>query len=522
MSPARAWASLKARVARAQPDPYRELFERSADAILIIEDERFVDCNQATVEMLRYPNKEALLRTHPSELSPPTQPDGRRSFDKANEMMAIALERGSHRFEWDHMRFDGEVFPVEVLLTAVPRGDKQVLHVVWRDITDRKRLEEQLRHAQKMEVIGQLAGGVAHDFNNLLVAIMGNGELLQKKLTDRPDLADYIEDMIKAGRRGATLVRQLLLFSRPQGASMEIIDLGPVLREVHRMLERLIGEDIQLVVEPCTEPLPIRGTRGHMEQVVVNLVTNARDAMPRGGTVTVSLRRVAITEDSIGAIDQLAFGPYALLAVTDTGEGMSETVLAHAIDPFFTTKEVGRGTGLGLSTVYGIAKQSGGGLAIDSALGQGTTVKVYLPLRDDEPLSRDAPRAERHARGGSERVLVAEDDAIVAGVVVRVLEAQGYTVELASDGADALQRFLETPRGFDLLLSDVVMPRMSGPELVRELRGRGSPLRVLFMSGYTRDGLTQASELGEIDLLEKPFSGSELVARVRDALDKRG
>jgi CheY-like chemotaxis protein len=211
-----------------------------------------------------------------------------------------------------------------------------------------------------------------------------------------------------------------------------------------------------------------------------------------------------------------------LLAVTDTGEGMSETVLAHAIDPFFTTKEVGRGTGLGLSTVYGIAKQSGGGLAIDSALGQGTTVKVYLPLRDDEPLSRDAPRAERHVRGGSERVLVAEDDAIVAGVVVRVLEAQGYTVELASDGADALQRILERPRGFDLLLSDVVMPRMSGPELVRALRGRGCPIRVLFMSGYTRDGLTQASELGEIDLLEKPFSGSELVARVRDALDKRG
>ncbi|MBI3200197.1 MAG: response regulator [Myxococcales bacterium] len=505
------------------PDPYRELFERSADAILIIEDERFVDCNQATVDLLRYPNKEDLLRTHPSELSPPTQPDGQSSFEKANAMMALALERGSHRFEWDHVRFDGEVFPVEVLLTAVPRDAKQVLHVVWRDISDRKRLEEQLRHAQKMEIIGQLAGGVAHDFNNLLVAIMGNGELLQKKLADRPELALYVDEMVKAGQRGATLVRQLLLFSRPQDGLMETIDLVPVLGEVHRMLERLIGEDTLLVVESCREPLPIRGTRGHMEQVIVNLVTNARDAMPRGGTITVGIRRVTISGDSIGAVDDLVPGPHALLSVTDAGEGMSQTVLAHAIDPFFTTKPVGRGTGLGLSTVYGIAKQSGGGLRIDSVLGRGTTVKVYLPLRDDEPLSQDAPRVARQSRGGSERVLVAEDDAIVAGVVVRVLEAQGYTVQLASDGADALDRFLATPDGFDLLLSDVIMPRMSGPDLVREIRARGGGgLGVLLMSGYTRDNLSEAADLGEVDLLEKPFSASELVARVRDSLDRRG
>ncbi|GMV16327.1 MAG: response regulator [Polyangiaceae bacterium] len=503
------------------PDPYRELFERSADAILIIEDNRFVDCNAATVAMLRYQNKEDLLRTHPSELSPPRQPDGRSSFEKANEMMATAFERGSHRFEWDHVRFDGEVFPVEVLLTAVQRDDKRILHVVWRDITDRKRLEEQLRHSQKMEIIGQLTGGIAHDFNNLLVAIMGNGELLQRKLQDRPELVVFVEEMVKAGRRGAALVRQLLLFSRPQDSPAELIDLVPVLRDVHRMLERLIGENVRLVIESHPEPLLTGSSRGHIEQVVVNLVTNARDAMPNGGTITVGLKPVSIAKDSIGAVEQLDPGRYALLSVTDTGHGMSDEVLAHAIDPFFTTKDVGRGTGLGLSTVYGIAKQSGGGLRIDSSVGHGSTVKVYLPLRQGVPATPEPPAVPRPVRGGDERILVAEDDETVAKVVVRALTARGYRVELASDGAQALERCLARRGDVDLLVTDVVMPRMNGPELVRALRAEGIGVPVLFMSGYTRDeALPPGDGDGPVELLEKPFTATELVTRVREVLDR--
>ncbi|MBK7586329.1 MAG: response regulator [Myxococcales bacterium] len=503
-------------------DPYRELFERSADAILIIEGEHFVDCNQATVAMLRYQDKAELLRTHPSELSPPTQPDGRSSFEKANEMMAIARERGSHRFEWDHRRVDGEVFPVEVLLTAVERDGKEILHVVWRDITDRRRLEGQLRHSQKMEIIGQLAGGIAHDFNNLLVAIMGNGELLQRKLQDRSDLVGYVDEMVKAGQRGATLVRQLLLFSRHQDMPTALIDLVPILGDVQLMLERLIGENVRLAVESGAASLPIRGTRSQVEQVIVNLVTNARDAMPDGGVVSVVLEAVELAEDSIGAVERLAPGSYARLSVSDSGQGMGEEVLAHAIDPFFTTKAVGRGTGLGLSTVYGIAKQSGGGLRIDSTVGRGTSVRVYLPLLSGVPaIEHTSSSPPRPAVGGSERLVVAEDDETVARVIVRVLEANGYHVQRATDGMTAAELILQQSEESHLLLTDVVMPRMSGPDLVKTLRARNVDIPVLFMSGYSRDALSAMHDQGAgLDVLKKPFTATELVGRVREALDR--
>ncbi len=500
-------------------DPYRELFERSADAILIIEDDAFVEFNEAALAMLRCSDRQRLRRTHPSELSPPTQPDGRSSFEKANEMMAVAFAEGSHRFEWDHRRFDGEVFPVEVLLTVVQRGGKRILHVVWRDITDRKRLEEQLRHSQKMEVIGQLTGGIAHDFNNLLVAIMGNGELLQRQLQDRPDLVGLVEEMVKAGRRGASLVRQLLLFSRPHESPTEVIDFVPVLQDVETLLERLIGDRVRLAVDSHPVALPVRSTSSHLEQVIVNLVTNARDAMPSGGTVELRLCPATIPEESIGGLEQLAPGQYALLVVSDSGTGMSQETRQHAIDPFFTTKDLGRGTGLGLSTVYGIAKQSGGGIHIDSALGHGTTVKVYLPLCLEEPLATVEPTATT-AQGGSERILVAEDDDTVAHVVVRLLAQQGYAVERAQDGQEALELCLERPDRLDLLLTDVVMPRLHGPELWRRLRELGISVPVLFMSGYRSDAVLSSDELGDVALLEKPFTASALLRRVREVLDR--
>jgi len=480
-----------------------------------------VDCNEATLEMLGYRSKSDLLRVHPSELSPKTQPDGRDSFEKANEMMALAWARGSHRFEWEHLRVTGEPFPVEVLLTAVEEGGRRMLHVVWRDVTDRKRMEERLRHTQKMEIVGQLAGGIAHDFNNLLVAILGNGELLQKKLTENPELRVYVEEMLKAGQRGAALVRQLLLFSRPYDTPLEVIDLVTVLVDVRRMLERLIGEDMALVTDFCDGPLPVQSTRSHVEQVVMNLVTNARDAMPQGGTIRVGLKRTIVMNDSIGAVDELSPGAYAEVSVTDSGHGMDEEVRARAIHPFFTTKEVGRGTGLGLSTVYGIAKQSGGGLRIDSVVGRGTSVRVYLPLRPGVGVARDSERAEAPPAGGTERILVVEDDVIVGRVVVRVLEAQGYRVELARDGREALELFEPGESGHALVVSDVVMPNMNGPELLRELRTRGLHPRVLFMSGYTRDLALGDSPDPTPRVLEKPFSPNALLALVRELLDRR-
>ncbi|MEN8164827.1 MAG: ATP-binding protein, partial [Acidobacteriota bacterium] len=355
-------------------DPYRELFERSADAILIIKGGQFVDCNQATVDMLRFDSYDQVLQTHPSELSPPTQPDGRDSREKADEMIALAFERGNHRFEWDHRRADGEIFPVEVLLTVAGEDDEKILHTVWRDITERKQLEEQLLQAQKMDAVGQLAGGIAHDFNNLLVAIIGHSDLLESGLEDRMDLLARVHQIQQAATRAASLVRQLLAFSRKQRVHQRVIDLNALLLDLEQLLRRLIGEDVRLTVVPAAEAMPVNVDPGQMEQVIVNLVTNARDAMPEGGTIEVMIEPVTLTETPPGASMPIEPGRFALLSVRDTGTGMDEETISRAFEPFFTTKEIGRGTGLGLSTVYGIIRQDHGAVTISSLQNQGTTL----------------------------------------------------------------------------------------------------------------------------------------------------
>jgi PAS domain S-box-containing protein len=502
-------------------DPYRTLFERSADAILIIEGNTFVDCNQATVEMLRYRDKAELLKTHPSELSPKYQRDGRLSYEKANEMMSLAFLRGSHRFEWDHMRADGEIFPVEVLLTAVSEGDRRILHVVWRDITNRKRLEEDLRHAQKMEAIGKLAGGIAHDFNNLLVSIVGYGEFLEAGLADRPQLREQVREILRAGERASALTAQLLAFSRKQVLQPRVLDLNAILSDLGSMLARLIGEDVRMVNCLADGELRVKVDQGQLEQVVLNLVTNARDAMRGGGVLTIETREEQIEAERPEALRHLAPGRYAALLVSDTGEGMDEETRKRAFDPFFTTKPMGRGTGLGLATIYGIARQSGGDAAIESEPGEGTRVRVLLPLTT-EALAAASPAAETAgaAAGGDEVVLVAEDEEAVAGLVRKVLEGKGYSVHVARTGAEALDLVRDGGLEFDLLLSDVVMPRMSGPELVRELRALGRSFRVLFVSGYLGDALEQQGLLDEgVELIAKPFSPVMLAARVRRVLD---
>ena len=503
-------------------DPYRVLFERSADAILIIEGETFVDCNQATVDMLRYRSKEELLRTHPSELSPPAQPDGQDSYTAANAMIALAFEHGSHRFEWDHRRADGEVFPVEVLLTAVPEGERQILHVVWRDITERKRLEQQLRQTQKLEAIGRLAGGIAHDFNNLLVAIIGNAEQLADELADRLELREMAEQVLDAGQRAADLTRQLLAFSRGQVIQTQVLDLNQILRGTERLLGRLLGADLELVFRPGPGELPIKAERGQVEQVLMNLVGNARDAMPDGGLVTVESALVEHGGEGGVASGSLPPGRYAHIRVRDTGMGMTPEVSKHAFDPFFTTKPLGRGTGLGLSTVYGIATQAGGGCAIESSPGQGTTVDVWLPVVQGEPVVvAPQPDDDEEPTGGHETVLVVEDEPALASLVERVLRRAGYTVLVAADGRAALRCFDERAGAVDLVFSDVVMPGLGGPGMLRALLERGFQPRVLFASGYSADGLQPLEGLSlEVDLLSKPFTPRELLRRVRAALDR--
>ncbi len=501
---------------RAPTDPYRDLFEHTSDAILIIEDGQFVDCNQATVEMLRCSDRQQVLQTHPSELSPPYQPDGRSSREKADEMIRTAFEQGNHRFEWHHRRADGEVFPVEVLLTAVEKQSKRFLHVVWRDITERKQLEERYRLAQKMEAVGLLAGGIAHDFNNLLVAIVGHSELLELSLSMRPDLLEQVAEIRKAGERASTLVRQLLAFSRKQKVQPKVIELNSIISEVEKMLSRLIGENVHLEVQLDQHPLPVLADSGQIEQVVVNLVTNARDAMPEGGTIRLMLSKIAPSEP---APQGLPPGSYARLAVSDTGSGMDGQTLSHAFDPFFTTKEVGHGTGLGLSTTLGIVQQAKGTVGIHSQVGSGTTIEIVLPLSVENP-SHERTNNRGTAEGGDETILVVEDEPAVSTLVETVLCSKGYTVLFASDGLEALRIWDEAGADIDLVLTDLVMPNMGGVELVESLRQRGYEPRVVFTTGYTTYSTDHLLALSPDEVLEKPYSGATLARRVRQALDR--
>lgn len=504
------------------PDPYRELFERSADAILIIDGGAFVECNEATVRMLRARDREHILQTHPSELSPPFQPDGRDSFTKANEMIAIAFEQGSNRFEWDHVRADGEVFPVEVLLTAVPREGRQILHVVWRDITERRELEDRLRLAQKMEAVGRMAGGIAHDFNNLLVAIMGNSDLLAESLAGDPDQLACVDEIQGAAHRAAALVRQLMAFSRKQDVQATVVDVPAALRDLENILHRLLDERYSLELRLCTEPVRILAGLGQLEQIVINLVTNARDAMPSGGELTVELRRVEVSSASMWVDVELRSGTYAAISVADHGHGMSPEVTRRAFDPFFTTKEIGKGTGLGLATVYAIAKHSGGGVEIQSDVGRGTTVRVFLPVTSDHVEDDGKGLVAPPELRGTETVLVVEDELAVATLVVRVLRAAGYRVLLAKDGLEALDVFGASAVPIDLVVTDVVMPRLGGVDLVRRLRTAAYQGAVLMSSGYTNDEMEHAADISSgIDMLEKPFTTAELLSRVRAALEQR-
>ena len=504
-------------------NPYRELFERSADAILIIEGDQFVDCNDATVRMLRYQTREEVLRTHPSELSPPIQPDGRPSYEKANEMIATAFERGSHQFEWMHRRADGEVFPVDVLLTAVEETGRRVLHVVWRDITARKRLEDELRHAQKMEAVGKLAGGIAHDFNNLLVVILGHADLISDLANADPRIAENSHAIQEAGERAAELVRRLLAFGRKQQRLPEVLDLNDLVGRLQTMLARLVGEDLELEMKLATEPLPVEADAGQIEQVIMNLVSNARDASPEGGLLHLATEAVTIPAVTGDSLAQIPAGRCGRITVSDSGLGMPPEVLRHAFDPFFTTKDPGRGTGLGLSTSHSIVQENHGQITIESAPGAGTTVRVDLPLTT-KPMRASSPRLRPGAgsmpAGGGERILVVEDDPSVRAMILRVLGKQGYELFAAADGLEGVERYLRHAGAFDLVVTDVIMPRATGPRMIELLAEQGHHPRVLFVSGYTDDALPMMRGIGAgVDLLAKPFTPGQLAARVRRAIE---
>ncbi|HEB76038.1 MAG TPA: PAS domain S-box protein [Nitrospirae bacterium] len=394
-------------------------------------------------------------------------------------------------------------------------GDTQMILLSIEDITERSRLEEQYRQAQKLEAVGLLAGGVAHDFNNLLTVVLGYGEVILGTLSEGDPLRQDLDKILDACHRGANLIHQLLAFSRKQALQPEVLDLNRLLDGQQGLLKRLIGEDIELLTVFSEDLGLVKADAGQIEQVVMNLAVNARDAMPNGGELIIETANVELDEEYGRLHAGVVPGPYVVLAVTDTGTGMDKETRSKIFEPFFSTKEMGRGTGLGLSTVYGIVKQSGGHIWVYSEPEKGTTFKIYLPQTDDAPAAVQECPADFEVRHGAGHVLVVEDEHAIRELVGVQLESLGYEVTLAADGREALEAVEVNGLRPDLLITDVIMPGMSGAVLLERLRRTQPGLKVLFMSGYTDNVIVHQGVLDPgIPFIQKPFSARELSAAV--------
>ncbi len=424
------------------------------------------------------------------------------------------------RIETTGRRADGSEFPVEVAVTRVDLPGSPAFTAYIRDITDRRRMEEQLQHSQKLEATGRLAGGIAHDFNNLLMVIMGHSaELLADGEAD-PELRSAAADIQAAAERGAMLTRQLLAFSRQQVLHPADLDLSSVVTGLERMLRRLVSEAIRIVVVAPPGLGMVRADQGQIEQVILNLVINARDAMPDGGTLTLRTDTVVIDEAYVREHVLVQPGSYVMLSVSDTGTGMDESTRAQIFEPFFTTKGLGRGTGLGLSIVHGIVSQSGGHVWVYSEVGKGTAFKVYLPRVGSGP-GAVTPRTDPVLGGslrGTETILLVEDDAQLRQLCESTVASNGYRVLAAASAEEAETIYNRHAGEIDLLLTDVVMPGMNGWQLWQRLRARDAQLRTLFMSGYTDHAIGEGEDSGWA-FLQKPFSPSVLRAKIRQVLD---
>ena len=493
---------------------FRLLFENNPlpTWVFDLETLRFMQVNDAAVQNYGY-SREEFLGMQITDIRPPEDVADLTEFLKSDPF------EGKTPGQWRHRLKDGAIIEVEITSHKLEFAGREAALVVAQDITERRVLERQLRQAQKMEAVGRLAGGVAHDFNNLLMVIKGHTELLLERA--RADDWHYrkVEQIQKAADRAAGLTRQLLAFSRMQMMQPKVIDINAVVTEMGKMLPRLIGEDIQLSILTDARLGTVKADPNQMEQVVLNLAVNARDAMPDGGKLVIETSNVNLDEAYVRLHPPLEAGNYVMLAVTDTGVGMDAETQAHIFEPFFTTKEKGRGTGLGLATVYGVVKQTGGYIWVYSEPGRGSTFKIYLP-RVEELLEAQRPaKAPGDAPQGSETILLAEDERDVREVAREFLTLSGYTVLEAKDGAEAIEVAQRHPGPIHLLVTDMVMPGMGGRELALRLAPVRPDMRVIYMSGYTEYATVRQGELQNDEvLLTKPFTRSILARTVREVL----
>jgi signal transduction histidine kinase/CheY-like chemotaxis protein len=423
-------------------------------------------------------------------------------------------------------RKDGSAMTVRLSGRVVnsPEETAEVVEIIAEDITERRVLENQFRQAQKMEAVGRLAGGVAHDFNNLLMVISGYTEVLLEHTRKSNPLYPKIEAIHQATDRATTLTRQLLAFSRKQLLELKVVDLNVIVEDMERLLRPLIGENIELQTQLARDLGRTRADAGQIEQVIMNLVVNSKDAMPNGGKITIQSGNAQLKHDDLGReYSYIKPGEYVVLSVSDTGHGMDKETQLRIFEPFFTTKEKGKGTGLGLSTVYGIIKQSGGYVLVESELQRGTTFRIYLPRVEDALEPINATGASSSQNGGSETVLLVEDEESVRQLVRETLESKGYKVLEADHGESALHIVSRHSGKIDMLITDVVMPGMSGRELSAQLCSSYPHTKVLYLSGYTEDAIAHEGVLESgTAFLQKPFTLQMLARKVREVLDERG
>jgi two-component system, cell cycle sensor histidine kinase and response regulator CckA len=477
---------------------------------------RFLRVNQAATALYGY-TAEEFEQMSVLEIRPQEQRE--KAFTYLRELATDAEE---HEF-WLHHSKNGRTFEVETISHELTYAGKRVRLVVTQDISERRQLEGQLRQAQKMEAVGRLAGGVAHDFNNLLMVIKGHTELLLNALEPSEQITKKIEQIDRAADRATALTRQLLAFSRMQVLQPQVVNLNSIIEEMGKLLTRLIGEDIELVVRTDEDLGTVRADASQMEQVILNLAVNARDAMPNGGKLVIETANAELDHSYMASHPLMNPGPYVQLVVTDSGTGMDAETQAHIFEPFFTTKEKGKGTGLGLATVYGIVKQSGGFIWVYSELGKGTSFKIYLPRVDQVEDRVAVTGATATVPTGSETVLLTEDEQDVREIAREFLESGGYQVIEAKDGAEA-KRLAAQHRGkIQLLVTDMVMPGMTGQELAVQLQGEHHGLCVVFMSGYSEHAATEMANADpSVRLLTKPFSRAALLRTVGEILHGDG